>query len=230
MREVLIRRSRRARRLSLRVDPSRGVPLLVAPPGAGAREIAAFLAAHEGWIARQMRDLPPRRRLLPGADLPLRGVAHRIVHDPVLARCPVIDGGEIRLGGPRDLVEARLIAWLRELARVELGARVGVHAACLGVSSGRITLRDTRSRWGSCSAAGNLNFNWRLILAPGEILDYVAAHEVAHRREMNHSPRFWEHVARLVDDPAGARAWLRRHGRELLLIGPPPAPPAGRDV
>lgn len=221
---VEVRRSARARRLSLRIDPTRGAPVLVVPSGAGRREIAAFLDAHRGWIDRRMRALPPRCRLMPGSELPLRGRSHRIVHDPAWARRPEIAGDAVRLGGPADLVERRLIFWLRELARAELGARVGLHAGRLGVSYGRVTLRDTKSRWGSCSAAGNLNFNWRLILAPPEILDYVAAHEVAHRLEMNHSPRFWGHVEKLVGDPAGARAWLRRHGAGLLLIGPPPPP------
>lgn len=221
---VRVRRSGRARRLSLRIDPALGAPVLVAPTGAATREIAAFLAAHRGWLDRRMRDLPPRLRLVPGQDLPLRGRPHRILHDPKAPRRPEIAGDSVRLGGPADLVESRLIAWLRELARAELGARVDLHAGRLGVSRGRVTLRDTKSRWGSCSAAGNLNFNWRLILAPPDILDYVAAHEVAHRLEMNHSPRFWAHVEKLVDDPAGARAWLRRHGARLLLIGPPPRP------
>ena len=109
----------------------------------------------------------------------------------------------------------RLRAWLTDLARERLTAAADRHAAALGRRYGRITLRDTRSRWGSCSAQGALMFSWRLVLAPPQILEYVAAHEVAHLAEMNHSAAFWAHVNRLYGPHAAPRRWLRGHGAEL---------------
>ena len=106
-------------------------------------------------------------------------------------------------------------AWLREQARQACLAAVTRHAAAGGWRPGRITLRDPRSRWGSCNAGGDLMFSWRLIMAPAAVLDYVVAHEVAHLAELNHSPHFWAVVRRLCPDHAPAREWLRRHGASL---------------
>ena len=131
------------------------------------------------------------------------------------------------MGGPRDHVEARVVRWLKGQARARLTAASGAHAGRLGVAVGRLAIRDTRSRWGSCSGTGTLSFSWRLILAPDAVLDYVAAHEVAHLREMNHSPAFWALVDRLVPDASASRRWLKRTGAQLMLYGPPPG--AGGD-
>ncbi len=120
------------------------------------------------------------------------------------------------MSGPEATLGVRAAAFLREAARQRCLAATEVHAARLGQPFGRITLRDTRGRWGSCTAAGDLMFSWRLILAPDAVLDYVAAHEVAHLAEMNHSPRFWAAVARLCPDYAAQRDWLRQHGASLM--------------
>ena len=97
--------------------------------------------------------------------------------------------------------------------------RARLYAARIGKTVSRVTVRDTKSRWGSCSAAGALSFSWRLILAPEPVLDYVVAHEVAHLVEMNHGPRFWRLVRAMIADPSAQRAWLRRHRAELLSYG-----------
>jgi len=214
----------RARRMTLRIDSMSGAPVLTLPPGLPEREIARFLDAQHDWIAARLAEQPPRRRLAPGSTLPLRGTDLAVVHDPRFPRRPQIDDGKVRLGGPEERVEARLLDWLRAMAREDLAACVAAHARALDLPAPPFTLRDTRSRWGSCSARGRLNFSWRLICAPPDVLDYVAAHEVAHLREMNHSPRFWSLVDRLVDHASASRAWLRTQGRTLLSIGPPASP------
>lgn len=104
----------------------------------------------------------------------------------------------------------------RELAGQVLRRRTAYFADRMGVDYGRITIRDQRTRWGSCSARGNLNFNWRLILAPAEVLDYVVVHELAHRREMNHSGQFWRLVGNVLPDYQARRQWLKKNG-ELLM-------------
>jgi len=113
----------------------------------------------------------------------------------------------------------RVLDFLKREARKALEARVLHHAARLGVKPSRITVRDTASRWGSCSTARALSFSWRLILAPDFVLDYVVAHEVAHLREMNHGPRFWAHVKGLICDMKAAQNWLKNNGRELQRYG-----------
>ena len=127
--------------------------------------------------------------------------------------------GEIRVRGDPAHLARRVRDHLAALARDELARRARPLAAHVGCTIARVTVRDTRSRWGSCSASGNLSFSWRLIFAPEEVVDYVVAHEVAHLAEMNHGPRFWRLVERLAPGNAGPRAWLDRHRARLLSYG-----------
>jgi predicted metal-dependent hydrolase len=113
----------------------------------------------------------------------------------------------------------RLIDWFKSEAQRDIEARVSVHAGTLGVKVRSVSMRSQATRWGSCSSSGNLNFNWRLVLAPPFVLDYVAAHEVAHLREMNHSQAFWDRVAEALPDMGRGRAWLKAHGRQLMAYG-----------
>ena len=133
---------------------------------------------------------------------------------PGSARAPRIVGGQLEVPGTSG-VGARVEAFAKQQARAALVAASDHYATRLGRSYGRITLRDTRSRWGSCSSVGDLMYSWRLILAPPEVLQYVAAHEVAHLEWMDHSPSFWGVVAELMPDYAASRAWLRREGASL---------------
>ncbi len=218
---VELRRSPRARRLSLRLDMAARQIVLTAPDHVATAEIGAFLARHRRWVERARAALPPPIPLAPGSVIPFRGRGHVIRHDPSWPRRPAVAQDVIRVGGPRDRLAPRLHRWLRETARAALLAAVHDCAARLSVGVGAVRLRDTKSRWGSCTAQGNLNFSWRLILAPPEVLRYVAAHEVAHRREMNHSPRFWRLVEELVGDYRAPRAWLHDHGPTLHAVVTP---------
>lgn len=114
----------------------------------------------------------------------------------------------------REMPEAEK-KYYRNLAREVLGARTGYYARKMGVTYGRISIREQKTRWGSCSSAGNLNFNWKLVLMPPELLDYVVVHELAHRKEMNHSPRFWAVVERELPDYCNRREKLKILGRQL---------------
>lgn len=134
---------------------------------------------------------------------------------PAQVRRPVIDGTALLLPQGEDRIGARLQAFLKATARDALATSADNHAARLGRTYGRLTLRDTRGRWGSCTSRGDLMFSWRLIMAPDPVLDYVAAHEVAHLVQMNHSPEFWAVVERLYPDHAAARDWLRANGSAL---------------
>jgi hypothetical protein len=129
------------------------------------------------------------------------------------------DAPRLLTPGAPDAFAARILAFLRAAARADLAERVAAHAARLGTRPRSLSVKDTRSRWGSCSVAGALSFSWRLVCAPPEVLDYVAAHEVAHLREMNHSPRFWSLVAECCPDWRRHRRWLKEHGSALLALG-----------
>lgn len=214
---VAIRVSPRARRLSLRLDAaSRGVELVL-PRRAPAEAALGFVARHRGWIAARVAAMPPPLRLVDGATVPVLGVPHRIRQVTDRATGPVfIAGGEIRVRGDAAHLRRRVTDHLKALARREFTTRVRELAARVGRTVTRISVRDPKSRWGSCSSKGALSFSWRLIMAPEAVIHYVVAHEVAHLVEMNHSPRFWRVVASLVPDVQAARSWLKRHRLELF--------------
>ena len=216
---IAIRRSPRARRIQIRVAPVGGAVELVLPPGATRADGLAFLKAKEGWIAERTANALSRVPFADGTVLPFLGGALTIRRAGRARAGARRDGDTLRVSGRPEDVPPRVEAWLRRAARAEIEPRVGEKAARLGKPHGRIAIRDTVSRWGSCSANGNLGFSWRLVLAPPHILDYVAAHEVAHLAEHNHGKRFWAHVGRLCEDADGARKWLRRNGAALHRYG-----------
>ncbi len=211
--EVQIRRSARAQRFSLSVSRADGRVRLSLPVWAAEAEALDFLAAREGWLRRHVAAAPREQRPLIGGMLPVCGTMRPIQAGP--GRAARFDGGVISV--PDDArIGPRIKALLVTMARERLGDAVARHAEKLGRRYGRITLRDPRSRWGSCTSAGNLMFSWRLIMTPPEILDYVAAHEVAHLIEMNHSDRFWSLCTELSPQTREHRSWLRREGPRLL--------------
>jgi predicted metal-dependent hydrolase len=210
--EVRLRRNARARRMVLRVAPAGRQPTLTLPPGVPLASAQAFLSDHEGWLRQQIAAGAPRQLVAAGGELRFRGEVLTVRTGGL--RVQRI-GDELHVPGTPARVGPRVAAWLREEARQACAAGVARHAARLGRPAGRITLRDPRSRWGSCTSSGDLMFSWRLIMAPAEVLDYVVAHEVAHIAELNHGPGFWAVVRQLAPEFEAPRDWLRRHGAEL---------------
>jgi predicted metal-dependent hydrolase len=220
---VVLRRNARAQRYILRVPSGGGDPVMTVPAKGTLETALRFAESHRGWLEKHLTARPDPVAFAAGGVVPVRGVEHRIEATGRLRGLVSRreDGDEPVLvvpGGP-DHLARRLTDWLRREARADLEAAVARHAGALGRSPAGIALRDTRSRWGSCSASGQLSFSWRLVLAPPTILDYVAAHEVAHLAEMNHGPRFWAHCRRLAPQTDEARDWLRREGGRLHLYG-----------
>jgi len=218
--EVAIRVSKRARRLLLRMDAAARRFELVLPPGLPPETALKFLEAQRGWIAARLDALPQTVPFVEGALVPVFGVPHRIRHfdDPKAPPVTIVDG-EIRVRGEPAHLPRRVRDHLAHLAARELARRARDHAARIDKRVARVTVRDTKSRWGSCSSTGNLSFSWRLVFAPEDVVDYVVAHEVAHLAEMNHGPRFWKLVRSLTPDTVAPRAWLKRHRSELLSYG-----------
>ena len=210
--EVVLKRHPRARRFTLRVSKSSGKVSLSMPVQAREAEALQFLAERAGWVRKHLDAAPRIQRPAIGAVFPLLGANRPIVAGP--GRVARFDQGQI-LVPENGRYGPLLVTLLKTMARAALVARCDHHAAGIGRPFGRITLRDTRSRWGSCSTRGDLMFSWRLIMAPPEVLDYVAAHEVAHLVEMNHSEAFWAVCARLCPGYQAPRRWLKAHGGAL---------------
>lgn len=226
------RRSARARRVSLRIDPAGGGVVVTLPPRAGRAQGIALLQAHAAWVAERLARLPGAVALADGAMVPVHGRPHRVRHVPGerggawLAQSGGQSGGqsgdgaegEIHVSGAAEALPRRVEALLRAEARRRLGALAAQKAAAAGVRPRRVVVKDTRTRWGSCTADGTLMFCWRLVMAPPEVQDYVAAHEVAHLRHMDHGPAFWALVAELSPHMRPAMRWLRAEGAGLLRV------------
>lgn len=219
--DVTLRRSARATRFSLRVSRLDGRVTLSLPLRAPEREAMAFLKAQEGWLRNALARLPQTAVVGLGTVLPVEG--HSLHLGPGPGRSLRIDGSNLLVPGDPAHAGARVQAWLKALARDRLVQASDHYAAQIGRKVTRVSLRDTRSRWGSCTADGALMYSWRLIMAPPEVLRYVAAHEVAHLVEMNHSPRFWAVVERLYPGWQAQRAWLRGQGGALQALRFQPA-------
>jgi predicted metal-dependent hydrolase len=219
---VEVRQHAGARRLTLRVSKTRRAVVVTVPSGCRLEEADRFLKTHVDWVRERLGRVPAPVPLADGAAIPVRGCPHRIRFTGPRQGASVVTIERPLLGTPRLLVAGnldhaarRLKDWLVSEAHKDLDARVAWHARRLGVRARHITLRDQTTRWGSCSASGLLSFSWRLILAPAFVLDYVAAHEVAHLREMNHGPRFWKLVTAAVPRLEDAKQWLRNEGSDL---------------
>jgi predicted metal-dependent hydrolase len=213
------RRHARARRVSLRVDPSDGAIVVTLPTRASRRAGMALLMEHVDWVAKRIAELPAPVILTDGAAVPIGGIPHVIRHHPDRRGGAWLEEGELHITGQPEFLSRRALDFLRAEAGRRLSVLARAKAARAGVIPGRIAIKDTSSRWGSCAPDGTLAFSWRLVMAPEFVQDYVAAHEVAHLRHMNHGPRFWNVVAALTAHTPEAMVWLRDEGPKLLRVG-----------
>ncbi|MBD3664780.1 M48 family metallopeptidase [Sulfitobacter aestuariivivens] len=210
---LILRRSTRARRISLRISQLDGRVTLSMPARLAEHEALEFARSKEGWIRNHLDARGADIEVGLGAEVPVGGKMLKVL--PGAGRRVVLGADHVEVPGPADRVSARLGAYLKEVARDRLAGACDDYAARLGKRYHRITMRDTRSRWGSCTSDGGLMFSWRLIMTPPEVLDYVAAHEVAHLAEMNHSAAFWAGVEQIYGPYKAPRKWLRDHGSGL---------------
>ncbi|SDD68687.1 hypothetical protein SAMN05421538_102208 [Paracoccus isoporae] len=209
---VTVRRNARARRMTLRVSRQGGAVALTLPRQMSLEAGRRFVESKSDWLRRTLAAMPEPAVVVEGAHLPVAGQALRLCALPV-RRVQMGDGVlAVPQGKPMGPV---VQAWLKARAHAALREAVDRHAARLEKRPSALTLRDTRSRWGSCTADGRLMFSWRLAMAPYDVLDYVAAHEVAHLAHMDHSPRFWAQVGALMPGYEVPRGWLKQHGAEL---------------
>jgi predicted metal-dependent hydrolase len=221
---VVVKRSPKATRYTLRLKTATREALITMPMRGTMATARDFAERHGGWLAARYAKLPAMVDFIDGADVPLRGALHRIEHRPTARGTAWVERNAdnqqiIAVAGDPGFTARRVRDFLKKEARKDIDEAAHRHAAKLGVKLKRIAIKDTKSRWGSCAADGSLSFSWRMILAPPFVLDYLAAHEVAHRVEMNHSARYWRVVASIFPDYEKAEVWLKRHGAELHRWG-----------
>jgi predicted metal-dependent hydrolase len=217
--QVTFKRSTRARRISLKLDPATNGVLITLPERASRKAGLTLLQAHEDWVAEKLAALPQALRLKAGAHVPVHGVPHLIIPEPGAKGGAWIEGQSIKVTGEAEFLARRVSDCLKRLARQHLTAHAALKAQQAGLKPKSVRIKDTRTRWGSCAPDGTLAFCWRLICAPAFVQDYVVAHEVAHLRHMNHSAQFWALTEHLTPHRTKATTWLTDNGLELLRIG-----------
>jgi predicted metal-dependent hydrolase len=216
---VTWRRSARARRVSLRIDPTGGAVVVTLPMRATRKAGMALLMGHADWVANRLAALPEAVSFADGAVVPIGGEPHRIRHVPASRGGAFLLDQELHVTGAAEFLARRVRDFLRQEARRRLTGLVVAKAGIIGVTPNRVTMKDTKSRWGSCAPDKSLALSWRLVMAPTFVQDYVVAHEVAHLRHMNHGPKFWALVDELTPHTRTAIPWLRAEGARLLRIG-----------
>jgi len=221
---VRLRRHRQARRYTLRIVAATREAVLTMPPRGSLSEAREFTEKHRAWIAARFGRLPKPAPFAHGSELPLRGVTHSIVHrrgarGTVWTESDSCGDRLLCVAGEAEHVSRRITDYLKRQAKRDVEIAAKHYAEKLGVTFRRISIRDQASRWGSCSTTGMLSFSWRLVLAPRYVLDYLAAHEIAHLVEMNHSARFWRVLRRICPDLERAKVWLDVHGTDLHRYG-----------
>jgi predicted metal-dependent hydrolase len=212
-----VRRSERARRVRVTVDAERGVEVVL-PRRATQQQAAAAVQELSPWIERRLAEVERVSAVVAsrGETVPLLGEQLTLVPQAGRTRAHR-RGSQLLVPAEPDGRQEAVERWFRRLAREEFTARTERACAAAGLRYTKLTVRGQRTRWGSCTQAGALSFNWRLLLAPEPVLDYVVWHEVCHLQVMDHSPRFWSLVARYCPDHKTHTAWLRRHGATLVL-------------
>jgi predicted metal-dependent hydrolase len=225
---VALKRLSSSRRFTLRVRSATRDVVLTMPTRSSLQSAREFAERHAAWIGVRLARLPKPVSFEPRSTTPLRGIDHRIVHCPAARGVVWVEvderGPALCVSGERTHVARRVADFLKKEARKDIERAVARHSKTLGIAARSVTLRDTTSRWGSCSSTGALSFSWRLILAPSFVLDYLAAHEVAHFVHMNHSAAFWRVTKRLFPETDRAEAWLKTHGASLHRYGAKPRP------
>ncbi|MCZ7494815.1 M48 family metallopeptidase [Rhizobium sp. SA279] len=220
---ITVRENPRATRITLRIEPGGRALKLTIPMGLHHRQVDDFLERHQGWLEGKLVKFSPDDGLRSGATIDIRGIAHRIDHTGSLRGLTHVtkdaDGmAVLKVSGAPEHLRRRIATFLKKEAKADLERLVAVHARTAGRPVRSISMKDTRSRWGSCSHDGNLSFSWRIVMAPEKVIDYLAAHEVAHLSEMNHGPKFWALCEKLCPHTEEAKSWLKRHGSKLHAI------------
>jgi len=219
-RQLTVRRSALARKMRLAVDPRDGAVRLTLPRRAALGPALKWAESQRAWVERALAKLPAHETLGPGSVIPFEGRELHIDWRPNGSRVVKLEGDQLVVGGPEEMVKARVLRWLRAEAGRRLDAETRAVAARAGVTVGRVRIGDPRSRWGSCSSSGDIAYSWRLILMPPAVREATVVHEVAHRLHMHHGPEFHDEVRKLLGrDPKTERAWLKAHGAAMQRVG-----------
>tara|TARA_B100000029_G_scaffold85050_1_gene75633 strand:+ start:2938 stop:3636 length:699 start_codon:yes stop_codon:yes gene_type:complete len=214
-----VRRKKNARRVILRVSEKNNGLIVTLPPLGTLDDVLDIVAKQEKWVQSRLAQVSVSIPFEAGAEIPIFGVPHEICHFPNDYGGVWLTSGKLCVTGRTEHVARRIHDWFRREAKVQIRPVAEAKARILRSNIGRVTIKDTRTRWGSCSAKGNLNFSWRIVLMPRKVFEYIIIHEVAHLREQNHGKEFWKLVQLMDPNFDHSRLWLQKYGEKLYRIG-----------
>lgn len=215
--EIKVIKSPRAKRMTLRIDSKEHLPVLTIPERCSAKKAVAFAKEHQDWIERSLARLPQTKKFEDGEQISLFGQNISICHNPKLRGGTFLDNNILNVSGDAEFLHRRVKDYIKEQAKTEFYKRSKLLAEKLGCPLHDVSIKDTKSRWGSCSSLHNINYNWRIALAPENVINYLMAHEVAHLKHQDHSRAFWRCVRELYPEAETGKVWLRLHSKELYL-------------
>ncbi|MCJ8323768.1 MAG: M48 family metallopeptidase [Rhizobiales bacterium] len=216
--EIFPKLNQRAKRLILRQNSMADGFKLTMPPRVSLAQAKRFCHQHASWMSGRLAAQGQLTCFAHGQFIPLRGQQYQLVFLDKLRGITEIHQNQIWVTGGADFAPRRLVNWLKQQAKTDIQIAINKYEPLLDVKHSRLTIRDTKSRWGSCSSSKALSFSWRLVMAPPDVLDYVVAHELAHILEMNHSAKFWQHVSAVCSHRAVSQKWLKLNGGQLHQI------------
>lgn len=214
---IKIVKSPRAKKLTLRIDSKEHIPVLSLPRYCSQKKAIDFVLLHKKWIQDSLNKLPQSKPFENGEKISLFGKTVIITHAPERKLGAKIEADKLLVSGNLEFLHRRVKDFIKKKAETEFYKRSNKYAKKLGQSINGITIKDTKSRWGSCSSLQNINYSWRIALAPEFVINYLMAHEVAHLQYPNHSSAFWQCVERLYPEYSQGEQWLKEHGKDLYL-------------
>lgn len=213
--ELRVVQSARAKRLTLRIDEQERVPVLTVPRRCSEKRALEFVESHRDWITNMLARIPQSKKITDASQISFFGQLLTVCHQPEQRAGVYIEDGKIIVCGNKEFIHRRLIDFLKKQAHDRLYELSTAKARVIGCQVNSVCIKDTKSRWGSCSSKSNINYNWRIVLAPAYVINYLVSHEVAHLAHQDHSSAFWDCVAKLCPDYKEGRQWLKIKGREL---------------
>ena len=212
-----INSSLKNRRMTIRIDSKARAAVLSVPKFYSKKRAYEFIKKHQNWIEEKIYSLPQIHKFAPEEQIDIFGKKITLKYDEKRSRIPLLKNDELYIGGEVAFFHRRVKDYIKKEAKKEFQQRSVLMAQKIGCQIKSISIKDTKSRWGSCSSLKNINYNWRIALAPEYVIDYLMAHEVAHLKHQDHSTNFWECVQYLYPEMEKSRLWLKQNGQTLYL-------------
>lgn len=214
--DLEVKTSFKAKRISLKIDAKKKLPIITMPKFCSANYAIDFIKRNQEWIENSLNKIPEKIIFSHGDKISIMGQIYEVNHCPDAKSGVWLEGGKVNVSGGEEFLNSRLKNFVIKVAKNELSKLGREKAKNIKCYVNKISIKDTKTRWGSCSTKSNINFSWRVVLAPSIVIDYLISHEVCHLIHHNHSKEFWNDVNKLAIDMESGKQWLKENGNSLF--------------